>query len=153
MFGLLFLLIALPFRVLFLFVRIMSALLDHAGRRHSRRRYRSRSQAATGGLSFSEIARQRRFWQVVVALVLIGFIGSHLVPSMAVVALGLGVLLLVRQQNSRRETATQQRREAETEAERAHARAVAALRPEDIQWLRAAGWNGPLARGTGTLTR
>jgi hypothetical protein len=147
MIGLLVLLFTLPFKLLFLVIKVLAELLEHSGghRRHPgghRRRPRGhggRRPQAPG----------RLFWQIVGILFIVGFVGAYPALSAILATLVIGGFLLFRQQTTRHEIGERRRRDAESEAERTHAALIAALRPEDVEWLRSAGWQGPGRSRTG----
>lgn len=158
MIGLAFSLIFLPIKILLLVVKVFAELLEHAGHHHrhhggrGRRtrghgRRRTRGYVAPPASTAEDVARRsrrrHRFWQVVGILFIIGLIGAHPAVSVVLGALVTGTLILFRQQRIRREREEQQRRDAELAAQLAHAETMAALRPEDIHWLRSAGWRDP----------
>jgi hypothetical protein len=135
-FQLVFLLVVLPFKALFLIIRVFAELLEHAGSHgHRRRRRHHRGQWSAGQV--------RLFWQIAGVLLVIGLIGSYPIPFLLLAVIAAAVFLLVRRQASRQQAREQQRRESESAAQQAHAQALAALRPEDVEWLRSAGWQAP----------
>jgi hypothetical protein len=148
--GLAFSLIFLPFKILLVMFRIFAELLEHAGhRRHhgGRRHHRSRRHVARRALTSGKLARhrgrRRRVWQVVGVLFIIGFIGAYPAVSATLVLLALIGFLVHRQSSIRRQQAEQQRRSADLAADQVQREALAALHPEDINWLREAGWRAP----------
>ncbi|MCU1614717.1 MAG: hypothetical protein JWO98_2257 [Frankiales bacterium] len=154
MIGLLVLLFTLPFKLLFLVIKVLAELLEHSGghRRHpGGHRRRPRGHGGRSRRPSRPQAPGRLFWQIVGVLFVIGLIGAHPLLFAVLAALGVGGFLLFRQQKLRRERNEQQRRDTELATQRAHAELVAALRPEDVEWLRSAGWQEPGERRTDPL--